>query len=258
MSTGRSEAVKNLLRSLNPPEIGGWFMIGFPLLAGLATLPSAAGAALTVCGLAAFLMRVPLKQLRAGVRVPLSKRILAAGALVITASGSMAWFLGDRQGFLPLALAAPAAALALHADLRKQARNLGIEMAALAFFCAFAAAIPVAGGAPLKDGTRLWLQAFLSLAPGFAAVRYQLYARREPDGSERRVRFWTMHATLLACLLAGGVLTLAGHAGPIWLGLQLLLYGRAFAPLHRGPAWNLGVLEILADAASLALTVLRL
>jgi hypothetical protein len=40
--------------------------------------------------------------------------------------------------------------------------------------------------------------------------------------------------------------------------LQALLYGRAFAPLHRGPAWNLGVLEILADAASFTLIVLHL
>lgn len=257
MNGGRSEGLRNLWRSLNPPEIGGWFMIGFPLAAGLATRPSAPGAALAVCGLIAFLMRVPLKQLRAGVRVPLSKGILAVGVLVIAASGSTAWIFGDRLGFLPLALALPAAALALLADLRKRARNLGVEMAALAFFCAFAAAIPVAGGAPLKDGTRLWLQAFLSLAPGFAAVRYQLHARREPDGPERRARFWTMHATLFACLLAGGLLTLAGFAGPAWFGLQLLLYGRAFAPLHRGLAWNLGVLEILADAASLVLTVLR-
>lgn len=257
MSAVRSEALRNLWRSLNPPEIGGWFMIGFPLVAGLVSLPSAPGAALAVCGLTAFLMRVPLKQLRAGVRVPLSKGILLAGTLLIGASALAAWLLGHRHGFLPLALAAPAAALALHADLRKQARHLGIEMAALAFFCAFAAAIPAVGGFALKEASRLWLQAFLSLAPGFAAVRYQLHARREPDGPERRARFWTMHGTLLGCLLAGGLLTLTGHAGPAWFGLQLLLYGRAFAPLHRGPAWNLGVLEILADAASLALTVLR-
>jgi hypothetical protein len=62
-----------------PLEIGGWFMIGFPLVAGLATLPSLPGAALAAGGLAAFLMRVPLKQVQAGVRVSLSRKILLTG-----------------------------------------------------------------------------------------------------------------------------------------------------------------------------------
>ena len=257
MSQRPGDGFRNLWRSLNPPEIGGWFMIGFPLVAGLAMRPSAAGAALAVGGLVAFLMRVPLKQLRAGVRVPLSRTILMVGLLAIGGCVLCAGALGSSGAFLPLAAALPAAAFALQADLKKQARNLWVELAALAFFCAFAAAVPMAGGAPVREGLRLWSQAFLSLAPGFAAVRYQLYVRREPRGSERGRRFWTLHATLVACLAAGGVLVAVGLAGPAWWGLQLLLYGRAFAPLHRGPAWNLGVLEVLADAASLTLTVLR-
>lgn len=233
-------------------------MIGFPVAAGLAIRPSMAGAALAVCGLAAFLLRVPIKQLRAGVRPALSGRILLVGCLVMAASLALAWRWGHRHAFLPLLAGLPAAAFALQADLRKQARNLGVELAALTFFSAFAMAIPAAGGMPLEPSLGLWAQGFLSLAPGFAAVRYQLYARREPGGTELRPRYWTMHGVLLACLAAAVALTLGGHAGPVWCGLQALLYGRAWAPLHRGPAWNLGVLEILADAASFTLIVLGL
>lgn len=250
--------LRDLGRSLNPPEIGGWFMIGFPLLAGLASRPSKAGAALALCGFTSFLLRVPLKQVRAGVRIGLSWALLTIGTMIILGSGLTALALGPRAAFLPLAAALPAAGFALQADLRKQARNLWAELAALAFFCAFAAAIPLAGAAPAAESLGLWAQIFLGLAPGFAAVRYQLYARKEPHGTELQARRLTMHLVLLACLLAGGAMTAAGLAGPVWWGLQLLLYGRAFAPLHRGPAWNLGVLEILADAASVALTVLRL
>lgn len=250
--------LRDLGRSLNPPEIGGWFMIGFPLLAGFATRPSKAGAAMAFGGLTAFLMRVPLKQLRAGVRVGPSSALLGSGTVIILASALAASMLGPHHAFLPLAAALPAAVLALQADLRKQARNLGAELAALAFFCAFAAAVPLAGGAPVLESLTLWAQTFLSLAPGFAAVRYQLYSRKEPQGIELKVRRRTMHLVLLSCFIAGLVLTAAGLAGPVWCGLQLLLYGRAFAPLHRGPAWNLGVLEIFADAASVALAVLRL
>jgi hypothetical protein len=196
--------------------------------------------------------------LRSGIRLRLTRTILLSGSLVMAASLVLAWQLGHRQAFLPLLSALPAAAYALQADLRKQARNLGVELAALAFFTAFAAAVPAAGGMPMRECHGLWAQGFLSLAPGFAAVRYQLYARRESGGPELRARFWTMHAVLLACLLAGAALALGGQAGMVWCGLQALLYGRAFAPLHRGPAWNLGVLEILADAASFTLIVLHL
>lgn len=249
--------LRDLGRSLNPPEVGGWFMIGFPLLAGLATRPSRAGAALALTGLVAFLLRVPLKQLRAGVRVSLSRGILAAGVGLMAFGGLAAHWLAGWIPFLPLALALPAAGFALQADLRKRARHLGIELAALLFFCAFAAAVAIAGGASPAEGGRLWAQAFLSLGPGFAAVRYQLAARRDPDGADTRARFRTMHLCLLSGLALGGILFAAGHAGPGWLGLQILLYGRAFTPLHRGPAWRLGVLEVAADLASLLLVVLN-
>jgi hypothetical protein len=250
--------LRALGRSLNPPEIGGWFMIGFPLLAGLASRPSRAGAALALCGFTAFLMRVPLKQLRTGVRVAMSKALLVAGGVIILGAATAAALQGPGAAFLPLAVALPAAAFALHADLRKQARNLGAELAALAFFCAFAAAIPLAGGAPLRDSAGLWAQVFLSLAPGFAVVRYQLYARRSPQGEELKERRLTMRLALALSLLAGAALAAAGLAGPAWWALQVLLCGRGLVPLHRGPAWNLGVLEILADAASTALVVLKL
>jgi hypothetical protein len=62
-----------------------------------------------------------------------------------------------------------------------------------------------------------------------------------------------MHSLMLGALVAGFGLLAAGWAGPLWWGFQVLLYGRAFAPLHRGPSWNLGVLEILADLGSLIL-----
>lgn len=257
MSPAPPWTLRDLGRSLNPPEIGGWFMIGFPLLAGLLRHPSRAGAAVAVLGSTAFLLRVPLKQARAGVRPGLSRALLGLGALILAGSAWTAWRLGPPTALLPLLAALPCAAIALSADLRKQARNLWVELAALAFFCAFAAAIALAGGASALAAAGLWAQLLLSLAPGFAAVRYQLYARREPLGPELRLRRRTQFGVLLACLAAGGLLVLGGLAGPGWWLLQVLLVGRAFVPLHRGPAWNLGVLEILADGASVALIVLQ-
>lgn len=257
MSPAPRWTLRDLGRSLNPPEIGGWFMIGFPLLAGLLLHPTRPGAAFAVLGATAFLLRVPLKQARAGVRPGLSRALLGLGAVILAASAWAGWQLGPRTAFLPLLAALPCAAVALHADLQKRARDLGVELAALAFFCAFAPAIALAGGAGAAAAAGLWAQLLLSLAPGFAAVRYQLYARREPQGPELRPRRRTQHAVLLACLAAGALLVLGHRAGPGWWLLQALLVGRAFVPLHRGPAWNLGVLEILADGASVALIVLR-
>ncbi len=256
MSPAQPWTLRDLGRSLNPPEIGGWFMIGFPLLAALLLHPSGPGAALAGAGFTAFLLRVPLKQVRSGVRPALSRALLGTGALLIAACTWTAAGLGPWKAFLPLLGALPCAAVALRADLRKRARDLGVELAVLAFFCAFAPAIAIAGGASAPAAAGLWAQLFLSLAPGFAAVRYQLHARREPQGPERIQRWRTMHAVMVACLILGALLLLGRRAGPGWWLLQVLLYGRAFVPLHRGPAWNLGVLEILADGASVALIVL--
>ena len=62
-----------------------------------------------------------------------------------------------------------------------------------------------------------------------------------------------MYVLMSGSLGAGLCFVLQGWAGPWWWVFQALLFGRALVPLHRGPAWNLGVLEILADLASLGL-----
>lgn len=228
-------------------------MILLPELLGLLARPSWAGAALALAGFTAFLLRVPLKQLGAGVRVRTSRLLVGAGTAVLGLTGGLVLWKCGWPPFLPLLACLPPALYALRADLRKEGRDLLVELSALAFFCSFAAAIPLAGGAGWGEGLRLGVLAYLSLAPGFGAVRYQLFARRNPGEAQQPGRRRSMHALMLGALAAGLGLLLAGWAGPWWWGLQVLLYGRAFAPLHRGPAWNLGVLEILADLASLIL-----
>jgi hypothetical protein len=228
-------------------------MILLPELLGLLARPSWPGASLALTGFTAFLLRVPLKQVKAGVRVRVSRLLIAAGAGIMGLTGALTFLSRGWPPFAPLLLCLPAALYALRADLRKEGRDLLVELSALAFFCAFAAAVPMAGGAAWPEGLRLGLLAYLSLAPGFGAVRYQLFARRHPGEDQGPGRRWTMHALMLGALAVGLGLLLAGWAGPGWWALQVLLYGRAFMPLHRGPAWNLGVLEILADLASLIL-----
>lgn len=245
--------LRAIRRSLAPPETGGWFMYLLPALLGLLARPRWPGAALALAGLAAFLMRVPLKQLKAGVRVRASRLLLGCGTALMAGGAALAFAAAGWRPFLPLLAALPAALYALGADLRKEGRDLPVELSALAFFCAFAAAIPMAGGAGWREGARLGLLAWLSLAPGFGAVRHQLAARRQAAAPGLPGRRWPMHGLMLGCLAGGLGLLAAGWAGPWWWALQVLLYGRAFAPLHRGPAWNLGVLEILADSASLIL-----
>lgn len=252
--TRDSITLRAIGRSLSPPEIGGWFMILLPVLLGILARPSWAGGALALAGFTAFLLRVPLKQLKAGVRVRVSRLLIGLGAGIMAFAGALAFLRSGWTPFLPLLVGLPPAVYALRADLRKEGRDLAVELAALAFFCAFASAIPMAGGATWKDGLRLGLLAFLSLAPGFGAVRFQLFTRRNP-GEDARAPRWGMYALMLGALAAGFGLLWAGWVGPWWWGLQVLLFGRAFAPLHRGPAWNLGVLEILADLASLILVL---
>jgi YwiC-like protein len=238
-------------RGIAPAETGGWFMVLMPLSAALALRPSRAGLALAAAGLASFLLREPLRAIRARIRVHLARRLLGGGAALAFALLLAVCLAAGIRPLLPPLAALPLAAWALWADLRRQSRDLAVEWAAMGFFCALACGVVLAAGASWQEAIHFGLLAFLCLAPGFAAVRYQLYSRRNPEGAERAGRFRAMHAGMLATLAAGASLFILGWVGPWWILWQGLLYGRAWVPLHRGPAWHLGVLEIFADSSSL-------
>ncbi|MBI4912445.1 MAG: YwiC-like family protein [Acidobacteria bacterium] len=249
---------RNLWRSLVPAETGGWFISLFPMIGGLAARPSWEGAALEGMGFLAFLLRVPIRQWHAGVRRRVSRWLVFSGVLGILLLAAVLLRRGGPATLIPPLLALPFGLVALAADLRRRSRNLLVELCALAFFCVFGGGAVWTGGGGGPSALRIGLLAFLTLAPGFAAVRFHLQAHRDIPGPASGPRKLEMHLVMGACLGVGVWMWHRGLAGPAWLALQVLLYPRALLPLRKGPPWRIGVLEILAEAAGLTLAVLHL
>ncbi|HET7746071.1 MAG TPA: YwiC-like family protein, partial [Vicinamibacteria bacterium] len=110
-----------------PVEHGGWGLLAEPLVLGLILAPSAAGAALAIAGLLAFLARHPLKialtDRRRGSRHPrtaAAERMAAAYAAGALLALGLAAPVLPASAWMVIAAAAPLAAVQLAYDVRLQ------------------------------------------------------------------------------------------------------------------------------------------
>lgn len=164
-AAGRTARERGVWRSVAlPTEHGGWGLTLEPALLGLLVAPTAAGGALAVAALVAFLVRTPLKIVlvdRFRRRwLPRSRRAaqlaaLEGAVLVVLALAAGRW--AGWWWLVPAAVAAPLIAVELAYDMRSRSRRLVPELAGTVGIAAVAAAVALAGGEPAALAVGLWL-----------------------------------------------------------------------------------------------------
>jgi hypothetical protein len=175
-----------------PTEHGGWGLTLEPALLGLLVAWSAAGAALAVATLLAFLVRTPLKVVlvdrwrrrwlprsrTAALVVTVEAAALVATIVIAVAGAGWRWI-------VPVLVAAPLVAVQLWFDMRSRSRRLLPELASAVGIGSAATAIALAGGASTRIAYALWVvvaaRAVASLP--FARVQIQrLHHSRVDNG----------------------------------------------------------------------------
>lgn len=216
-----------------PVEHGGWGLLAEPVLLGLVLAPSAAGLALALAALFAFLARHPFRLLlldrRKSVRHPrtaVAEWFLAAYAGLALVSLLVSHVL-SRGAFWPaLALAAPVGFLALAKDARGRSREAVAEAAGAVSLSASAAAIALAGGSPAGTAFGAWALLALRAVASILYVRARIRLDRGLPAESGRAL-----ASHAAALVGAAALARLGW-GP-WTGVA------AFAILLIRAAWGL-------------------
>jgi 4-hydroxybenzoate polyprenyltransferase len=241
-----------------PNEHGGWGLSLEPVVLGLVVAPSLAGLGLAVTTVAAFLTRHPLK-IAAGdrrrgrrfPRTPVAERFALLYGSVALAGFLLACAAAPSWDFLlPLALAAPFAAVQLAYDLKGQSRSLWPELSGSAAMASVAAGSAVAGGWGLVPALGLWAVLAARVAPTILFVRARLKQLHGKEASAAPVHL--AHAAAFALVLA-----LAAARIVTWLAPAALLV-LALRALHgfneRGPvtAKRVGVRELIYGALTVA------
>ena len=179
----RAAAVGVRLRSVAlPVEHGGWGLALEPVALGLCVAPGVPGLFLGVATVAAFLTRHPLKIVagdrrrgRRFPRTPVAERFTLAYAAVALVSFVFALMTAPTVFLLPLALAAPFAAVQLVYDAKGRSRELLPELSGATAMASAAAAIALAGGLKLAPALALWaLLAAARVVPSILYVRARL------------------------------------------------------------------------------------
>src|SRR5215213_6728311 len=138
-----------------PTEHGGWGITLEPVLLGLLVAPSVAGAGLALATLGAFLARHPFKIVagdrrrgRRFARTPYAERFTLLYAAAGLAGLALAVFASaDYTFLLPLAAAAPLAAVQLRYDAAGRSRGLLPEVAGSLAMGSVACSLALLGGA---------------------------------------------------------------------------------------------------------------
>jgi hypothetical protein len=237
-----------------PNEHGGWGLSLEPVVLGLLVAPNWTGAGLAVATMAAFLTRHPLKIAAADrrrgrrfARTPAAERFaLLYGAGALSGFTLAIWTAPDWEFLLPLALAAPLAAVQLAYDLRGESRSLWPELAGAAALASVAAAMALAGGWSLAAALGLWALLAARVVPTILFVRARL---KQLHG--KRAAIWPVMVAHLAALGAGAVLASFGVV--TWLGPLALaiLAGRAlhgFGESESVTAKRIGIRELIYGA----------
>lgn len=193
-----------------PNEHGAWALALEPAVLALLVAPSAAGALLAFAGLAAMLAQHPfalfLTDVRRGKRYPrtgLAARFAALYGSVTIAAALGALALADGTAWLlPVAFAAPLAALQLRYDTRNAGRELTPELAGAGAVGALSASIAMAAGWSLAPALGLWLVMALRSLPSILWVRTRLALAYGRDADRRPALAATLGAVAVAAVLA--------------------------------------------------------
>jgi hypothetical protein len=147
-----------------PTEHGGWGLTAEPVLLGLLVEPSAAGAAIGLAALLAFVVRTPVKVVlvdrfrhRWLARTRLAATIAAVELGALAALGLVACGLAGVRWLWPVALAVPLFALELWFDMRSRSRRTVPELAGAVGIAAVAAAVVLAGGGTTALALGAWV-----------------------------------------------------------------------------------------------------
>jgi len=175
----------SIRRVIVPAEHGAWGFLAEPLLLGLVVAFSVSGLLLAAAVTLAFLARQPLKLIwtdrRRGRRYPrtvVAERALLGLGLAAGATVAATLALAGPAFLIPLAIAAPAGALALVPDLANRVRTWPSELAAPTALTASAAAVTLAGGWPLAPALGLWGMVLTRAIPSVFYVRARLRLER--------------------------------------------------------------------------------
>ena len=237
-----------------PTEHGGWGITLEPVLLGLMVTPSSAGAGLALATVGAFLARHPFKIVagdrrrgRRFARTPYAERFTALYAAASLAGFALSLYSAKDYTFLlPLAAAAPLAAVQLWFDAAGRSRGLLPEVAGSVAMGAVAAALALAGGAAWPLALGLWALLAARFVPAILYVRARLAALhgKKPARWPSLLAHAVGHAAVVA-LAAFGFLP--------WLAVAAtaLLFARAaygFARQWPTTARSVGFAEIAFGA----------
>ena len=172
-----------------PIEHGGWGLTLEPVLLGLLVAWSAAGAALGIAALTAFLLRTPAKLVAVDVRrgrwLDRSRLALRIASIQLIVLGSAVAVAVARAGWTwlaPLLIAGPLVAVELSFDIRSRSRRLLPELCGAVGITAVAASIVLAAPRSGALAAGVWLVLAARAVGAIPFVRVQIMRLRRGQG----------------------------------------------------------------------------
>jgi hypothetical protein len=248
-----------------PNEHGGWGFTVEPVVLGMLVAPGWAGVGLGMAAVMAFLARHPLtlwlsdlrrgkRYARTGLAAFVAAGYLAAGATGLLLAAGQARSAAGPWAFLwPIGAAVPLAGLRLYYDARSAGRSILPEFAGAVAMGSVAAAIVLAGDAPLTLAVGLWLVLAMRALASLYFARTQVQRARGMRVSPKAA--YVAEGGALAALAVAAALGLVPWLSVLAIGLLLAYsvysFGRPSVPA-RLVGWSqmaFGLLVVAMTAA---------
>jgi hypothetical protein len=244
-----------------PREHGGWSLTAEPILLGLIVAWSAAGLALGLAAMVAFVARTPVKVVlvdrwrgRWLDRTTLAARIAGIEVASIIGLGIVAGSASDDPRlWVPLIVAAPLIAVELWFDMRSRSRRLVPELAGTVGIGSVAAAIALAGGREASLAVGLWVVVAARAAAAIPLVRSQL-----DRVHGRPVSRWPSDAAQGLAVLVVGVVWAVGWVpvAAVVVLAAVAVFGVVSLRLPARPAVVIGVQQVVIGLAVVLVTAI--
>ncbi|MFN8105886.1 MAG: YwiC-like family protein [Acidimicrobiia bacterium] len=167
-----------------PTEHGGWGLTLEPALLGMIVAPGAAGLALAVAAIVAFLARTPLKVVlvdgyrgRVLERTRVARRLAAAELVLLAGLVATAVLLAEGSFWVPALVSAACVGVGLWFDLRSRSRRLVPELAGAIGITGVAAMTVLADGGDAPTAWAIWLVLAARAVTSIPFVREQVALR---------------------------------------------------------------------------------